>query len=150
VDVAVADLNTPSGADRLVDELATRQLAPTTLVNNAGFGYYGNFLDQSPDDIEAMLQVDIRAVTILCRRLGQQMVERGRGAILNVASFAAIAPIPRYSMYSGAKAYIVAFSQALRHEVQKRGVKVSVLCPGFTKTEFHEVSRHEKTSLMKL
>jgi short-subunit dehydrogenase len=147
--VIEGDLNTADGADRLVDQLATRGLSPTILINNAGFGYYGPFVEQSRDDIEAMLQVDVRAVTILCRRLGGEMAQRGQGAILNIASFAALAPIPRYAVYSGAKAYVIAFSQALRHELAPSGVKVSVLCPGFTKTEFHDVSRHEKTTLMR-
>jgi uncharacterized protein len=147
--VIESDLNTTSGADRLVDALDTRSLAPTRLINNAGFGYYGPFIEQSRDDIEAMLEVNVRAVTILCRRLGEAMAERGHGSILNVASFAALAPIPRYAVYSGAKAYVIAFSQALRHELARQGVTVSVLCPGFTSSEFHDVSRHKKTALMR-
>lgn len=143
------DLNTAEGADRLVDELAAKGLTPTMLINNAGFGYYDQFVEQSRDDIEALLQVNVRALTILCRRLGQKMAERGSGSILNVSSFAALAPIPRYAVYSGAKAYVIAFSQAIRHELARRGVKVCVLCPGFTKTEFHDVSRHEKSTLMR-
>jgi short-subunit dehydrogenase len=144
------DLNTPDGADRLIDELAARNLTPDILINNAGFGYFGPFIEQSRDDVEAMLQVDIRAVTILCRRLGESMADRGGGQILNISSFAALAPIPRYAVYSGAKAYLVAFSQALRHELARQNVKISVLCPGYTATEFHEVSRHDKTFLMRL
>ena len=148
--IAIAsDLNTADGAERLLAELASRNLAPTTLINNAGFGYFGPFIEQARDDIEAMLQVDIRAVTILCRRIGHDMADRGGGRILNVSSFAALAPIPRYAVYSGAKAYVIAFSQALAHELSKPNVKVSVLCPGFTKTEFHDVSRHKKSSLMR-
>jgi short-subunit dehydrogenase len=148
VNVIVSDLNEAGGADRLVEELAQRQLAPTILINNAGFGYYSPFVEQSREEIDAMLQVNIRALTILCRRLGEAMAGRRHGYILNVASFAALAPIPRYSVYSGAKAYIVALSQALRHELSRRNVRVSVICPGFTGTEFHDVSRHAKTVLM--
>jgi short-subunit dehydrogenase len=143
------DLNTAGGADRLVDELSSRGLAPSILINNAGFGYFDQFVQQSRADIEALIQVNVRALTILCRRLGEPMAERRHGAILNVSSFAAIAPIPRYAVYSGAKAYVIAFSQALRHELAKKNVKVCVLCPGFTRTEFHNVSRHEKSSLMR-
>lgn len=144
-----ADLNTTNGANQLIADLNTKNVAITHLINNAGFGYYGPFLDQSPADIDAMLEVDIRAVTILCQKLGKQMAGRGGGKILNVASFAALAPIPNYTVYSGAKAYVVAFSQALRHELKNKNVCVSVLCPGFTKTEFHQVSRHKKSSLMR-
>ncbi len=143
------DLNTAGGADQLIDELAARQLAPTALINNAGFGYFSNFVAQPRDDIEALLQVNIRAVTILCRRLGEVMAAKKHGYILNVASFAALAPIPRYAVYSGAKAFVVSFSQALRHELRHRGVMVSVLCPGFTRTEFHDVSGHDKSRIMR-
>jgi short-subunit dehydrogenase len=142
------DLNTQEGADRLVQELSGRRLEPTVLINNAGFGYFSDFLQQPREDIESLLQVNIRAVTILCRRLGETMAAARHGYILNVSSFAAIAPIPKYAVYSGAKAYVIGFSQALRHELSRRGVKVSVLCPGFTRTEFHDVSRHEKSRLM--
>jgi short-subunit dehydrogenase len=150
VTVIENDLNTHDGADRLVEELAARGLSPTILINNAGFGYFSPFLEQPRDDIEAMLEVNIRAVTILCRRIGESMAQRGGGKILNLSSFAALAPIPRYSVYSGAKAYVVAFSQALRHELARRGVQISVLCPGYTATEFHEVSRHDKSTIMRL
>jgi short-subunit dehydrogenase len=143
------DLNTEDGADHLVEELAARELRPTVLVNNAGFGCFSEFLEQPRDDIEALLEVNIRAVTILCRRLGERMAAARHGYILNVSSFAAIAPIPRYAVYSGAKAYVIGLSQALRHELARRGVKVSVLCPGFTRTEFHDVSGHEKSRLMR-
>ena len=82
-------------------------------------------------------------------RLAAVMRERQRGYILNVASFAALAPIPRYALYSGAKAYVVAFSQALAYELKPSGVRVSVLCPGFTASEFHDVARHSKTRIMR-
>jgi uncharacterized protein len=149
ISVIENDLNVPDGADRLCDELTQRQLAPTVLINNAGFGYYSPFVEQPREDMEALLQVNVRALTILCRRLGEEMAKRKHGYILNVSSFAALAPIPRYSVYSGAKAYVVAFTQGIRHELSRRGVKVSVICPGFTRTEFHDVSRHEKTALMR-
>jgi short-subunit dehydrogenase len=148
-DVIESHLDTADGADRLIDELVAKGSSPSILINNAGFGAYGPFVEQSRADIEAMLQVHVRAVTILCRRLGEAMAGRGQGSILNVASFAALAPVPTYAVYSGAKAYIVGFSQALRHELAPRGVKISVICPGFTNTEFFTISRHEKTALMR-
>lgn len=149
VTVVEADLQSPAGPAHLLDRLQAAGHAPSILINNAGFGLYGPFLEQTPDQIDAMIQVDIRALTILSRLVGQQMAERGRGAILNVASFAAMAPIPRYAVYSGAKAYVVAFSQALHHELAHTGVSVSVICPGFTSTEFFDVSGHNKTQLMR-
>lgn len=149
VSVLEGDLSTAEGPDRLVARLAAEGLEPSILINNAGFGLYGLFLEQAAAEIDAMIQVDVRALTVLSQQLGAAMARRRSGAILNVASFAALAPIPRYAVYSGAKAYVVAFSQALRQELMPQGVTVSVLCPGFTSTEFFEVSRHEKTGLMR-
>ena len=96
-----------------------------------------------------MIAVNLRASTLLARELGAQMALRKHGYILSVASYAALAPIPRYAVYSGAKAYLVAWTQALAHELKRSGVRVSVICPGFTRTEFHDVARHKKTGLMK-
>lgn len=143
------DLNQRDGAQRLLDELVTKGLSPTILINNAGFGLYSKFEEQPLEDIDAMLEVDIRAVTLLSRGLAAEMVKQKHGYILNVSSVAGVAPIPRYSVYSGAKAYLVGFSQAIRHELVDKGVKVSVVCPGFTKSEFHDVSGHAKTTHMK-
>ena len=112
VTVIESDLAALDGPDRLLAELARRKLAPTVLINNAGFGYFDLFLDQSRDQIEAMIAVNLRASTILARELGAKMASRKRGYILSVASYAALAPIPRYAVYSGAKAYLVAWTQA--------------------------------------
>jgi short-subunit dehydrogenase len=145
-----SDLAAPDGPDRLLAELAGRDLRPTILIHCAGFGYFDPFLDQTRDQIESMIDVNLRAGTILARELGAQMARSKRGYILSVASFAALAPIPRYAVYSGTKAYLVAWTQALSHELRKSGVRVSVICPGFTQSEFHDVARHKKTRLMKL
>jgi short-subunit dehydrogenase len=145
-----ADLGTASGVDGLLAELAQRRLEPSVLINNAGFGYFGPFLDQSWDEIDAMIEVNLRAATRLTRALGEAMVRERYGYILNVSSFAALAPIPRYAVYSSAKAYLIAMTQALAFEWRKKGVKVCVLCPGFTRTEFHDVARHRKSRLMRL
>lgn len=144
------DLHTPDGPSELAERLAAEGLEPTILINNAGLGHYGPFLDQSPDQIDAMLGVDIRALTHLSRHLGQRMAARRQGAILNIASFAALAPVPGYTVYSACKAFVVAFSQALRHELAPHNVNVSVICPGFTPTEFFAVSHHRRSRLMRL
>jgi hypothetical protein len=143
------DLDSPDGADQLYDEVRQSGIAVSMLVNNAGFGYYGEVAKQSPEKIASMVQVNVGAVTTLSRRFGQEMAARKRGFILNIASYAALQPIPRYSVYSGAKAYVVAFSLGLRHELARRGVRVSVACPGFTATEFHQVAEHEMTAWMR-
>ncbi|MFV2070792.1 MAG: SDR family NAD(P)-dependent oxidoreductase, partial [Pirellulales bacterium] len=152
IDVTVVenDLDTPDGPRRLFDEVMQRRRPVTTLVNNAGFGIYGCVVQQDPVAIESMVRVNVTALTALTRLFAAEMEVAGRGEILNVASFAAVQPIPRYAVYSGAKAYVVAFSQALQHELRRSGVTVSVLLPGFTATEFHRVAGHRKTRLMRL
>lgn len=144
------DLNAPGGPRQLIEQLSAESLEPTILINNAGLGQHGPFIEQSHDQIDTMLGVDIRALTLLTREIGAAMARRQHGAILNVASFAALAPIPTYAVYSGAKAYVVAFSQALRDELAPSGVSVSVICPGFTPTEFFDISKHQRSRLMRL
>lgn len=146
----VADLDDPTGADQLFERVTARGDEIAFLANNAGFGHYGLFATQSLEEINSMIQVNVVSLTRLCRLFGERMCQQGHGYILNVASYGALQPIPRYSVYSGAKAYVVALSQALQHEMRKSGVRVSCLCPGFTATEFHQVARHQKTKLMRL
>lgn len=143
------DLDAPDGAETLYEEVRRRELPISMLINNAGFGYYSELADQPIEEVRSTLRVNVLAATTLTRRLAAAMCERRRGYILNVASFAALVPIPRYAVYSGAKAYVVAFSQALAQELKPSGVRVSVLCPGFTASEFHIVARHHKTRIMR-
>ncbi|HTQ39360.1 MAG TPA: SDR family oxidoreductase [Pirellulales bacterium] len=152
VDVAVfaSDLSTSTGPRQLFDVVRAAGLQIDILVNNAGLGHFGPFLEQSLEQIEQMIAVDVSATTALTRLYAQAMVAQGYGRILQVSSFAALQPIPRYSVYSAAKAYLVALAQGLQHELRKTGVRISVVAPGFMKTEFHDVALHERTFLMKL
>ena len=135
VEVLPADL-----VDRV--ELATveARLADTErpvdlLVNNAGFGLRKRFLDNTVDEEQAMLDVMVTAVMRLCHTALGAMTERGSGGIINVSSVASF--LPRGS-YGAAKAYVTSFSEWAAREYAERGVTVTCLCPGFTKTEFHE------------
>ncbi len=152
IDVVIipADLAASDGPRNLFDAVQAANLKIDILVNNAGFGHFGPLLDQSLDQINQMLAVDVRAVTELTRLFAESMKAQGGGYILQVSSYAGLAPIPRYAVYSGAKAHIIAFTQAFRRELRKTGVSLSVVAPGFMNTEFHEVAHHEKTTLMKL
>ena len=105
------------------------------LVNNAGFGLKKRFLDNPVDDEEAMLDVLVVAVLRLSHAALRSMTERGHGGIINVSSVAAF--LPRGS-YAAAKAWVNSFSEWAHHEYKPRGVTVMALCPGFTKTEFHQ------------
>lgn len=152
VDVVVlpGDLAMAQGPQQLFEAVKAAGLRIDILVNNAGFGHFGPFLDQSLEQIEEMIAVNVSAVTTLTRLFAETMKAQGGGHILQVSSYAALQPIPRYCVYSGAKAHVIAFSQALRHELRKSGVQISVVAPGFMNTEFHDVAHHEKTLLMKL
>ncbi|MCC7085298.1 MAG: SDR family oxidoreductase [Pirellulales bacterium] len=152
VEVAIvpADLSTQEGPRQLFDAVQAAGLRIDILINNAGFGHFGPFLEQSHDEIDAMIAVNVRAVTILTRLFCETMKRQGSGHILQVSSFAALQPIPRYSVYSAAKEYVITLAQALRHELRKTEVNISVVAPGFMPTEFHDVAEHEKSKWMKL
>jgi short-subunit dehydrogenase len=151
IDVLVlpADLASPEGPRQLFAAVQNAGLQIGILINNAGFGYFGLTLDQSLAQIDEMLAVNVGALTTLTRLFAESMKAQGGGYILQVSSYAALAPIPRYAVYSGAKAHVIAFTQALRYELRKSGVSLSVVAPGFMNTEFHDVAHHEKTWLMR-
>lgn len=136
IDVLACDLNQGDGARQLFDDVKQLGLHVDVLVNNAGLGRFGLFLDQSIEEMEAMIQVNVTSLTVLARLFGTQMAEYGGGVILNHASFSAIQPTPDYAVYSGSKSYVLSFSQALEQNLRATGVKVSVLCPGFFRSEF--------------
>ncbi|HEY2882139.1 MAG TPA: SDR family oxidoreductase [Pirellulales bacterium] len=148
--VMPADLGESDGPKKLFDAVEAAGLQIDILVNNAGLGLFGPFLKQSFEQINQMIALNIGATTALTRLFLPAMKKRKSGYILDVSSFAALQPIPDYSVYSGTKAFIVAFAQALRHELRSTGVSVSVVAPGFMQTEFHDVAHHQKTLLMKM
>ncbi len=135
VEVLVADLTVRDDLARVEARLADRGRPVDLLVNNAGFGLKKRFLDNTADEETAMLEVLVTAVLRLSHAALGAMAERGHGGIINVSSVAAF--LPRGS-YSAAKAWVNSFSEWAHLEYRDRGVKVMALCPGFTKTEFHE------------
>ena len=135
VEVLVADLTDREELARVEARLADRDHPVDLLVNNAGFGLKKRFLDNTADEETAMLEVLVTAVLRLSHAALGAMAERGHGGIINVSSVAAF--LPR-GTYSAAKAWVNSFSEWAHLEYASRGVKVMALCPGFTKTEFHE------------
>ena len=107
-----------------------------TVVNNAGFGFYGPVTGHSLDQELGMVDVDVAAVVALSHAAVEAMVPRGRGALLNVASVASFAPTPESATYSAAKSFVLLYTEALHDELAGTGVRVTVLCPGFTRTNF--------------
>lgn len=138
--VIVSDLASPGSAERLLGEVTALGLEVDTLINNAGFGAAGPFVDSPPGRLLEMIDLNVRSLTELCRLALPPMLERRRGFILNVASTAAFQAGPFSAVYYATKAYVLSLSEALHEEAKARGVHVSALCPGPTATEFFEVA----------
>ena len=138
--VIAADLAAPEASDRLLGEVAARGLVVATLINNAGFGLAGPFAAQDADRQREMVDLNVGALTRLCRLVLPAMLDRGEGAILNVASTGAFQAGPGFAVYFASKAYVLSFTEALHQELKGTGVRVSALCPGPTRTEFGAVA----------
>ena len=139
--VIVIDLAERDAPARLCDELAARGITIDALVNNAGYGVAGSYTASPWERHLTFLQVLVVTVTELTHRLLPGMIERGYGRIVNVASLAGLVPAPAgHTLYGASKAFVIKFSEALSHEVRRHGVNVTALCPGFTWSEFHDVT----------
>ncbi len=132
------DLGVPGAAAKLVAELDARKIAPSALVNNAGFGAQGVAIDLPVERMTEMIQLNVASLTELSLIVGKGMASRGGGSIVNVASTAAFQPSPYFAVYAATKAYVLSFSLALNHDLAPRGVHVMALCPGATRTEFFD------------
>jgi len=138
--VIAADLGKPNSPAKLLAEIKSRGLWVRTLINNAGFGLRGRF-DALPLDRQLeMIDLNIRSLTNLAFVFIDDMRAHGGGSILNVASTAAFQPGPNMAVYFATKAYVLSFTEALHEEWKDRGIKVSALCPGPTRTEFGDVA----------
>ena len=141
VELIVEDLERPDAPARLCAELEARGLTIDALVNNAGYGVPGAYLASSWEVHARFLQIMVTAVAELTHRLLPGMVERQYGRIINVASLAGLVPSPAgHTLYAASKAFLIKFSESLSHEVRGDGVLVTALCPGFTYSEFHDVT----------
>jgi short-subunit dehydrogenase len=142
VEVLVADLADREALDRVADRLAADPPVDL-LVNNAGFGNTGDFIDLDRDRETAVVEVNIVALHRLAHAAATVMAPRGRGGILNVSSIAGYLPAPGSATYAATKAFVTSFSEALAAEVSDRGVRVTALCPGLTRTEFHQRASYD-------
>jgi short-subunit dehydrogenase len=145
--VVPADLSAPAGPDAVVAATEGLGLQVDVLVNNAGFGLYGDFVDTDLAIERDMIAVNVAAPTILAKRFARHMVRRGRGRILNVASTAAFQPGPRMAVYYATKAYVLSLSLALSIELEGTGVTVTCLAPGPVRTPFRERARVSRSRL---
>jgi short-subunit dehydrogenase len=150
-DVAVIarDLAAPGAVAELVETLDARGLAPSILVNNAGFGGQGLFWERDWGEDAAMIDLNMRALTELTRRLLPRLLQAGRGHVLNVASTAALVPGPLQAVYYATKAYVLSLGDALSEELRGTGVHVTTLLPGATRTGFAARGGLEDTALFR-
>jgi short-subunit dehydrogenase len=140
-----ADLADPASPERIHQLLQAEGIAIDALVNNAGYGLPQDYTDTSWADQAAFLQVTATAVAHLIHLFLPGMVERGYGRIINVSSLGALLPgMPGFTLYSGVKSLLVKTSQSLTLELKGTGVHVTAVCPGFTYSEFHDVTETRK------
>jgi short-subunit dehydrogenase len=144
VHVLPADLAVRDQRRELLDRVAALGLEPEVLVNNAGLSTVGPAHRSDPDAELNLVEVDVAAVVDLCSRFLPGMVDRGRGAVLNVASTAAFQPLPGQAAYGGAKAFVLAYTQALGAELRGTGVSATALCPGPVETAFLDTAGFEE------
>lgn len=131
------DLSEPNSAHELYQQIKELGYTVTGLINNAGFGDYGNFTEMPLEKDEAMIAVNITSLVGLTKLFGADMVKAGKGRIMNVASLLSFLPFPYYSVYSATKCFVLAFTETIAAELQGSCVTVTALCPGTVETPFH-------------
>lgn len=147
VEAVRADLSTAEGLAAVENRIAADP-ALDLLINNAGFGGRTGFVKGEAADHLNMVRVHIEATVRLTRAALPGMIDRGRGAVINLASIAAFSAFSG-AMYSGTKAFLVMFSENLQDEVRRKGIVIQALCPGMTHTEFHQVAKIDKSIVPK-
>jgi hypothetical protein len=145
VEVLPADLITDDGCDAVCARLSDNQRPVEVLVNNAGFGMYKTFGSASLEAEERQLDLNVRAVLRLAHAAVRVMTGRGTGRIINISSVAGFVPRGSNATYSASKAWVTMFSEALAVQLRGSGVTVTAICPGFTRTEFHERASADMT-----
>ena len=134
------DLSDPASPRKIYEEVERRNLPVDILVNAAGFGYFGDFPNMTEAQVCKMVQVNATCSVLLCHFFLPRMQARKRGAIINIASIAGFVPYPFAAVYCATKSFVRLFTKALWAENREKGVKIVLLCPGYTKTNFERVS----------
>ena len=130
------DLSKEKEVEELYSEITISKINVDILINNAGAGYVGEFVNENYDKDKNIMQLNMNALTYLTKVFAKQMIKMNRGKILNVASTGSYHPGPYTAVYYATKAYVLSFSEALSEELKKHNITVSALCPGATKTNF--------------
>lgn len=143
------DLSHPNSCQELYTLVKKQNLSVEILVNNAGFGTFGEFAKTELDKEESMIDLNVKSLTSLTKLFLSDMLKRKHGKILNVASIAAFQPGPFMAVYFATKAYVLSLSEALSEELKGSGVTISALCPGPTASQFQERAGMQKAGLFK-
>jgi short-subunit dehydrogenase len=149
VEAMALDLAQDQSVKMLFEHLKGEKLEVDVLVNNAGFGVFGEFAEMPEEEVLGQVQLNVVALTHLTRLFLPAMIERRQGKIMNVASTAAFQPGPLMAVYYSTKAYVLSFSEALANEVAGTGVVVSCFCPGATDTGFQKRAGLENSRLFR-
>ncbi len=147
VEVFAVDLAQAEAVSTFLDNLDPAWFIDR-LINNAGFGWHGSYEDSDPETLTSMIDVNVKALSVLAYHVIPAMKTNRQGEILNVASMAAFTPGPYMTEYYATKAYVLSFSMALREELKPYGIKVAALCPGPVHTEFFKVAANTPNGLM--
>jgi len=147
--VIAADLESPAGPAELHAEIRRRGLMLNALVNNAGYGTFGEFKHMTLESQLGMMQLNMTSLVALAHLFLPDLVARRSGRIMNVASTAAFQPGPLMAVYYATKAYVLSFSEALAEELRGTGVTVTALCPGPTATGFSARAHMQDSGLFK-
>jgi len=136
IDVVTMDLATLDAAERLVQKITEQHIEVDVLINNAGFGILGELQENNIERIESMLILNIITLTKLSRLFAAEMIKKGTGNIINIASTAAFQPVPKLAAYAATKSYVMNFSDAIAYELKDKNIKVLTVSPGATQSEF--------------
>ena len=136
-----ADLSEINAAQLIFDEIAKQGISIDLLINNAGIGKWTNFLDESIDSYQAMIQLNVNSLVSLTHLFLPKMLENKKGGIINIASTGALQPCPYIAVYCATKSFVLNFSESLYGEYYDKGITVSAICPGNTQTGFQKTAR---------
>lgn len=142
------DLAKPDAGKQLYRLAQSCHSPVTLLINNAGFGMYGELADLPLSSIQEMLYVHVYVTTETTRLFLADMMAQRLGAIINVASVAGFFPLPYMAVYAATKAFIISFSEAVAFEARQNGVRIQVCCPGYTETDFHQTAEHRPRHIL--
>jgi len=136
--VIPGDLSKPEFSKELYEKIKQKGLTVDILINNAGFGFSGLFLESDIKNYNEMLNVNIFSLTSLTHLFLKDMAKRENGGIINISSLASYQPMPYFGIYAATKSYVTSFTIALYEEYKNKGIKVLAVCPGYTKTNFNK------------